>query len=69
LHHLVSRHDENPRKLAAGVAIRKKGRPAEDSVVSEEDKISGLRCKLTRKEIRITQSKIENERMHGNPHL
>ena len=40
-----------------------KGRPAKDSVVSEEDKLAALRYKLARKEARITQLEMENELM------
>ena len=51
------------RKKAAGIAIKKKGRPAKDSVVTEEDKLADLRYKLARKEARIKQLEMENELM------
>ena len=40
---------------AAGIAVKKKGRPAKDSLVSEEDKLVALRYKLARKEARINR--------------
>ena len=33
-----TRYNEKQRKIAAGIAIRKKGRPSKDTVVTEEDK-------------------------------
>ena len=63
VHNFISRHNEKQRKIAAGIAIKKKGRPAKDSVVSEEDKLVGLRYKLARKDARIKQLEMENELM------
>ena len=63
LHNFISRHNEKQRRLAAGVAIKKKGRPAKDSVVTEEDKLANLRYKLARKDARIKQLEMENELM------
>ena len=48
----VRRQREKDRKIAAGVAIKKKGRPAKDSVVTEEDKLADLRYRLARKDAR-----------------
>ena len=50
-------------KIAAGIALKKKGRPAKDSNVTEEDKVSDLRYKLARKDARIKQLEMENELM------
>jgi len=58
VHNFISRHNERQRKIAAGIAIRKKGRPSKDSVVTEEDKLADLRYKLARKEARIKQLEI-----------
>ena len=63
LHNFISRHNEKQRRLAAGVAIKKKGRPAKDSVVTEEDTLANLRYKLARKDARIKQLEMENELM------
>ena len=59
----VRRKREKERKIAAGITIKKKGRPAKDSVVTEEDKIADLRYKLARKNARIKQLEMENELM------
>ena len=59
----IHRLHEKERKIAAGIAIKKKGRPAKDSVVSEEDKLADLRYKLARKDAKIKQLEMENELM------
>ena len=58
-----TRYNEKQRKISAGIAIKKKGRPAKDSVVTEADKLADLRYKLARKEARINQLEMENELM------
>ena len=63
IHNFISRHNEKQRKIAVGIAIKKKGRPAKDSVVREEDKLADLRYKLARKDARIKQLEMENELM------
>ena len=50
-------------KLACGMLPKKKGRPAKDSIVTEEDKLADLRYKLARKDARIKQLEMENELM------
>ena len=62
-HDFFKRHNRKERKIAAGIAIRKQGRPSKDSVVSEEDKLAELRYKLARKDARIKQLEMENELM------
>lgn len=59
----ISRYNRRQDKIAAGIAIKKKGRPAKDSVVTEEDKLADLRYKLIRKDARIKQLEMENELM------
>ena len=63
VHNFISRYNERQRKLAAGIAIRKKGRPSKDTAVTEEDKLADLRYKLARKDARIKQLEMENELM------
>ena len=58
-----TRYNQKQRKIEAGIAIRKKGRPAKDSVVTEEDKLADLRYKIARKDARIKQLEMENELM------
>lgn len=57
------RQREKERKIAAGIAIKKKGRPAKDCVVTDGDKLAELRYKLARKDARIKQLEMENELM------
>ena len=59
----ITRYNRRQDKIAAGIAIKKKGRPAKDSVVTEEDKLADLRYKLSRKDARIKQLEMENELM------
>ena len=59
----ITRYNRRQDKIAAGIAIKKKGRPSKDSVVTEEDKIAVLRYKLARKDARIKQLEMENELM------
>ena len=61
IHNFIIRYNEKQRKLAAGIAIRKKGRPTKETVVTEEDKLADLRYKLARKDARIKQLEMENE--------
>ena len=58
-----TRYNRKQKKIAAGIAIKKKGRPAKDSVVTEEDKLADLRYKLARKDAKIKQLEMENELM------
>ena len=57
----ITRYNHRQEKIAVGIAIKKKGRPAKDIVVTEEDKIADLRYKLARKDARIKQLEMENE--------
>ena len=58
-----TRYNRKQKKIALGIAIKKKGRPAKDSIVTEEDKLVDLRYKLARKDARIKQLEMENELM------
>ena len=58
-----TRYNKKQNKIALGIAIKKKGRPAKDSVVTEEDKLADLRYKLARKDAKIKQLEMENELM------
>ena len=59
----IRRQREKDRKISAGIALKKKGRPAKDSIVTEEDKLAALRYKLARKDAMIKQLEMENELM------
>ena len=63
VHNFISRYNEKQRKLAAGVSIRKKGRPPKDYIVSEEDKVAQLKYIIARKDDRIKTLEMENELM------
>ena len=63
IHNFISRYNERQRKISAGITIQKRGRPAKDSVVPEEDKLANLRYKLARKDARIKQLEMENKLM------
>ena len=58
-----NRYNRNQRKLAAGIAIKQKGRPPKDYVIREEDKVAELRYILARKEAKIKSLEMENELM------
>ena len=59
----INRHNNNQKKLEAGIALKKKGRPPKDFVVREEDKVAELRYILARKEAKIKSLEMENELM------
>ena len=59
----ITRYNNNRKKLAASIAIHKKGRPPKDYVISEQDKVSELRYILARKEAKIRQLEMENDLM------
>ncbi|MEI7943144.1 MAG: imidazolonepropionase [Candidatus Riflemargulisbacteria bacterium] len=63
IHNFISRYNTSQRKLEAGIALHKKGRPRKDYVVSEEDKVNELKYILARKEVKIKQLEMENELM------
>ena len=51
------------RKIEAGIALKKKGRPPKDYAVTEQDKVAELRYILARKEAKIKSLEMENELM------
>lgn len=59
----VKRLHAKERKIAAGEALSKKGRPAKSDKVTEADKVSELKYMLARKEAKIKQLEMENELM------
>ena len=63
VHNFISRHNMNQRKLAAGIALKHKGRPPKDYVVTEQDKVAELRYILARKDAKIKTLEMENELM------
>lgn len=63
VHNFFYRYGVNQRKIAAGIALKKKGRPPKDYLVSEQDKVSELKYILARKEAKIKALEMENELM------
>ena len=63
IHNFISRHNEKQRRISAGIALKKKGRPPKDYVVREEDKVAELKYILARKEAKIKSLEMENELM------
>lgn len=59
----LTRYNAKQRKLAAGIALRHKGRPPKDYVASENDKVSELKYILARKDAKIKSLEMENELM------
>ena len=63
IHNFISRHNETQRRMSAGIALKKRGRPPKDYVVREEDKVAELKYILARKEAKIKSLEMENELM------
>ena len=63
IHDFTTRYNKRQRKIAAGITIKKKGRPPKDYQVSEEDKVSQLRYIIDRKDAKIKSLEMENELM------
>ena len=63
IHNFISRYNERQRRISAGIAIKRKGRPPKNYVVREEDKVAELRYILARKEAKIKSLEMENELM------
>lgn len=63
LTNFITRYNVNQRKIAAGIALKRKGRPPKDYVVSEQDKVAELRYILARKDAKIKSLEMENELM------
>ena len=57
------RYNEKQRKVAAGVALRKKGRQSKDDKYTETDKVNELKYIIARKNAKIKALEMENELM------
>lgn len=58
-----TRYNKKQKKIAAGITLKRKGRPPKDYVASEQDKVSELKYILARKEAKIKSLEMENELM------
>ncbi len=63
LKNFINRYNTNQRKLEAGIALKRKGRPPKGFVVSEQDKVAELKYILARKEAKMKRLEMENELM------
>ena len=59
----ITRYNRRQDKIAAGIALKRKGRPPKDYIVSEQDKIAELKYILARKEAKIKSLEMENDLM------
>lgn len=59
----LRRNRVKQQKLEAGIALKKKGRPPKDYVVTNQDKVAELKYILARKEAKIKSLEMENELM------
>jgi DNA-binding CsgD family transcriptional regulator len=57
------RYNAKQRKVSAGIALRKKGRPPKDDKYTETDKVNELKYIISRKDARIKALEMENELM------
>ena len=63
IHNFISRYNENQRRISAGIALKRKGRPPKNYVVREEDKITDLKYIIARKESKIKSLEMQIELM------
>ena len=63
LTNFITRYNRKQDKINAGIAIKSKGRPIKNYVVTEEMKINQLKYIIARKDSRIRQLEMENELM------
>ena len=63
IHNFITRYNEKQRKIAAGIALRKKGRPSKDDKCTETDKVNELKYIIARKDAKIKALEMENELM------
>ncbi len=59
----IERYHQKQRKLEAGIAIKKKGRPPKDTKYTETDKVGELKYIIARKDTKIKALEMENELM------
>lgn len=63
LTNFITRYNTKQKKLEAGIAIKRKGRPPKDCVVTEQDKVAELKYIIARKDAKIKSLEMENELM------
>ena len=60
---LFRSYNTKQRKLETGIALKRKGRPRKDYIVSEQDKVAELKYIIARKDAKIKSLETENELM------
>jgi len=63
IHSFITRYNAKQRKISVGIALKRKGRPPKDYVVSEQDKVAELKYIPARKDAKIKRLEMENELM------
>ena len=63
VHNFITRYNTKQRKIEAGIALKRKGRPPKDYVVSKQDKVAELKYILALKDAKIKTLEMENELM------
>ena len=63
IENFTTNYNRRQDKLAAGIVLKRKGRPPKDYVISGNDNVSELKCILARKEAKIKSLEMENELM------
>ena len=63
IHEFTKRYNRKQKRIEAGIALKRKGRPPKDYVVTEESKIAEIRYILARKDAKIKSLEMENELM------
>ena len=61
LTNFITRYNTKQKKIEAGIALKGKGRPPKNYVVTEQDKVTELKYILARKEAKIKILEMENE--------
>ena len=63
LKNFLNRYNKKQRKIAAGISLKKKGRPPKDDKYTKTDKINKLKYIIARKDAKIKALEMENELM------
>lgn len=63
IHDFLKRQHRKERKAAAGISIKKKGRPPKDDKYTKTDKVNELKYIIARKDAKIKALEMENELM------
>ncbi len=59
----ITRYNRRQDKIAAGIALKRKGRLPKDYIVSNQDKVDELKYILAREDAKIKSLEMENELM------